>query len=140
DVCAVADRSPGGDAAGGVSARLVRDCGFGRADRGRVSGDTPAGGRRGVIGLAMLAAAGACALEARRAWGRDRAINGRNRRSGFDRLRSLAALGRRTGRLVVWLPEPPIERERLCERAGSPPDIAAGTLREARAGSTLLLA
>src|SRR5207249_9062240 len=84
--------------------------------------------------------AGACALEARRAWGRDRAINGRTKRSGFDRLRSLAALGRRTGRLVVWLPEPPIERERLCERAGSPPDIAAGTLREARAGSTLLLA
>jgi tight adherence protein C len=93
-----------------------------------------------VIGLALLVAAAARAEEAWRAWGRDRAINGRDRRAGIDRLRMLAALGRRSGRFVVWLPEPPFGRERLCERAGSPPDIGVGTLREARAGSTLLLA
>jgi Flp pilus assembly protein TadB len=92
------------------------------------------------MALALLVAAAACAEEARRAWGRDRAINGRNRRSGSDRLRKLAALGRRTGRLAGWMPEPPFERERLCERAGCPQDIGVATLREARAGSTVLLA
>ncbi len=92
-----------------------------------------------MIVLALLAAAAACAEEAWQAWGQDRSLNGRNRRSGFDRLRMLAALGRYGGRTVAWLPEPPLERERLCEQAGSPPDIGVGTLREARAGSTLML-
>jgi tight adherence protein C len=93
-----------------------------------------------VIALALLMAAVACAEEAWRAWGRDRAINGRQQRTGFDRLRALAALGRLSGRLAVVLPEPPLERERLCERAGSPPDVGDALLRDARAGSTLAFA
>ena len=92
-----------------------------------------------MIALALLACAAAVAEEARRAWRRDRAINGRARRGGIDRLRSLAALGRMTGRLVDRLPEPPLQRDRLCERAGSPPDVGDRSVREARVGSTLVM-
>jgi hypothetical protein len=50
-----------------------------------------------VITLALLALAATCAGLSFQAWRRDRAVNGVDRRSGIDRLRALAALGRRTG-------------------------------------------
>jgi tight adherence protein C len=92
-----------------------------------------------VITLALLALAATCAGLSFQAWRRDRAVNGVDRRSGIDRLRALAALGRRTGAFWRVLPEPPFERSRLCERAGSPADVTERMLREARAGSTIVL-
>jgi len=90
--------------------------------------------------LGLIVAAAALVDEALSAWRRDSTLNGRRRpRSGVDRLRALATLGRLSGRIGALLPEPPLSRERLVERAGSPIELGHGAVRDARAGSTLVL-
>lgn len=75
------------------------------------------------------------AEEARWAWRRDRAINGRDAGHDADWLSVLIAIGRMTGAVGSRLPAPPLERDRLIERSGHAATLDERGLRDARAGS-----
>lgn len=93
-----------------------------------------------MIRLLILAAAGCAGWEARRAWLRDRALNGRARRRSAERLALLVAVGRALGRFGVRAPAPPIDRARLAERAGLGTVLSDGDIDLARTGSTAVFA
>jgi tight adherence protein C len=78
------------------------------------------------------------AEEARLAWLRDRAVNGRDPRSPARWLVSLAAVGRRSGRFGASVPAPPFRRDRLLERSGHAGLLDAGGIDQARAGAVIV--
>jgi tight adherence protein C len=91
-----------------------------------------------VTTLLLLGAAAAAVMEAYRALGRDRRLNGADRRTGGGSLASLAALGRLVGRTGLTLPAPPLDRSRLLDRAGRPPGIDSATIGDGRLGAVIV--
>jgi tight adherence protein C len=75
------------------------------------------------------------AEEARLAWRRDRAMNGRDARNDAHWLGMLMMIGRMTRGAGSHLPAPPLERDRLIERSGHATNLDERGLRDARAGS-----
>jgi tight adherence protein C len=92
-----------------------------------------------VIALMFLVVAAAALVEANRALREDRRLNGGRRQRG-DSLASLAALGRVAARAGIRVPEPPLDRSRLLERAGRPSGLDAAAIGESRMGAVAVAA
>jgi tight adherence protein C len=88
-----------------------------------------------MIRMALLLVCLVVAEEARLAWRRDRAINGRDARRDTHWLGVLIPIGRLTGAPGTRLPAPPLRRDRLIERSGHAGALDDRALRDARAGS-----